>query len=237
MANKLSKIAENIWCADHDLYVPGGFHFNTRMTIIRLEDGRLWIHSPIPIEPLKDEIDVLGEVGWLVAPSKLHHLFFPQAVAAFPDAETWAAPGLAQKRDDIEFDNELSGTSPWPEIDWQFIDGAPDMNEVVFLHRPSNTVLCTDLIFNVHEVSNWRSKILFTLVGVWQRPQQSMVWRFATKDRAAAGRSVQATSDWDIDRVVMCHGRILEGPTAKIDYIQAVGWMLSAAPAKQLVAA
>ena len=237
MANKLTKIAENIWCADHDLYLPGGFHFNTRMTIIRFEDGRLWLHSPIPVKALKSEIEALGEVAWIVAPSKLHHLFFPEALSTFPDAETWAAPGLAEKRDDIRFDKELGGNCPWPELEWRPIQGAPEMNEFVFYHQPTKTMLCTDLFFNIHEVSNWRSKFLFKLVGVWQRPQQSKVWRFATKDRVAAGQSIQSTMEWDIQRVIICHGEILEGPTAKVDYLQAVGWMLSGAPAKELVAA
>lgn len=237
MTQKLTQVAENIWCATHDLYLPGGFHFNTRMTIVKLGDGRLWIHSPIPIAPIKDEIDALGEVGWIIAPSKLHHLFFKDAVDAYPSAETWAAPGLSAKRTDLSFDKELGPECPWPEFDWQMIEGASEMNEIVFLHRPTNTMLVTDLFFNVHEVSNLRSVWLFKLVGVWQRPQQSKLWRFATKDRVAAGKSVQSTTAWDIKRVIMCHGRILDGPTAKVDFLHAVGWMLSAAPAKELAAA
>ncbi|MCG7533934.1 DUF4336 domain-containing protein [Pseudoalteromonas sp. OOF1S-7] len=50
--------------------------FTTRMTIVRLPCGGLWVHSPICLTPgLREQVDALGPVTYLVAPNHLHHLF------------------------------------------------------------------------------------------------------------------------------------------------------------------
>ncbi len=47
----LKEVDQNIWIADGDLIqmdLEGVFKlpFQTRMTVIKLNDGKLWIHSP-----------------------------------------------------------------------------------------------------------------------------------------------------------------------------------------------
>ena len=65
--NSLKKIADNLWIVDGEevlmnfklFKVP----FSTRMTVIRLQNGGLWVHSPIkPSDNLLFEIKQLGEV-------------------------------------------------------------------------------------------------------------------------------------------------------------------------------
>ena len=99
------------------------------------------------------------------------------------------------------------------------------MNEVVFFHKPTKTLIVTDLIFNIHEVANFRTKFLFWFMGAWKKPAQSRLWRMLTKDRQAAGASVSQLLQADFSRVVMAHGRILE-ENAKEQFTQAVSWML-----------
>ena len=64
--NSLKKIADNLWIVDGEevlmnfklFKVP----FSTRMTVIRLQNGGLWVHSPIkPSDNLLFEIKQLGE--------------------------------------------------------------------------------------------------------------------------------------------------------------------------------
>jgi len=43
------------------------------MTVLRLPSGALWLHSATPIDPqLRAEIDALGRVEHIVAPSAYH---------------------------------------------------------------------------------------------------------------------------------------------------------------------
>ncbi|KAK0358279.1 hypothetical protein LTR94_036056, partial [Friedmanniomyces endolithicus] len=82
------------------------------MAVIRLAGGDLFVWSPVALtEGLRAEVDALGEVRHLVAPNALHHLFVAEWKAAWPAARIYAAPGLQQKRDDLEIDHELDGAA------------------------------------------------------------------------------------------------------------------------------
>ena len=53
----LIKFAPNIYIKDYPIKYAG-CHFNSRMTIVKLSTGQLWIHSPCEITPqLKSEIE------------------------------------------------------------------------------------------------------------------------------------------------------------------------------------
>src|SRR3546814_16301644 len=71
---------EEIWTVDGPEirmdYGPASMPFPTRMTVVRLPGGRLWIHSPIaPDDALFAVIERLVEVAWLVAPHSLHYWY------------------------------------------------------------------------------------------------------------------------------------------------------------------
>ncbi len=212
----LTAIAPEIWGAEDDLYMPGGLHFPVRMTVVRLPDGGLWLHSPVPIDDaLAAELAALGPVKHIVAPNALHHLYFGDAAARYPEAMTWGAPGLAAKRDDLRFDRTLDPTegepTPWSDVlDARFVDGVPWANETVFLHRPSGTLLVTDLFFNIQRPANRRSRFFFWLLGVLGRPMQSPLLRMQTKDKPAAAAACRRILEWAFERAVPAHGPVIE---------------------------
>lgn len=226
---RLLEVADGLWCAEHDLFT-GGLHFRTRMTVVRLGDGSLALISPIPIDDrLRAELDALGAVSELIAPNRLHHLFFGDAITAFPEAKTRAAPGLPEKRKDLAFDSVL-GDEPhaaWEsELDQALIAGIPALSEAVFLHRSSRTLIVTDLLFNIHECQGWLTKLVLKYVArAWQRPAQSRLVRFMTRDRGAARASVERVASWRFERLLMAHGRIIEGD-AREAFELALGHML-----------
>ncbi len=72
----LKPFSDDIWIADGKVIhmnFPLGIKvpFSTRMTVVRLNDGGLWCHSPVePAPELLRQIDALGEVRHLVSPNK-----------------------------------------------------------------------------------------------------------------------------------------------------------------------
>ena len=152
--NLLQKTDNNIWIYDGTPVSWYGMNYTTRMTIIRLNDGELWIHSPEKIvEGLMDEINRLGEVKYLISPNKIHHLFIQDWISLFPQAKAYAAPGLKNKRKEVVFQAELTevAENEWKgQINQLIFNGSQAMDEVVFFHPSSKTLILTDLIENFH---------------------------------------------------------------------------------------
>ncbi len=231
----LQPFGPDVWFHDYDLFLPGGIHFPGRMTVVRLPgEGELWLHSPIPIDDdLAHELDALGPVRHIVAPNKVHHLHVPAAMARYPEARVWGAPGLYKKRKDIAFTDKLTADAPqfWSSVlEQHVVGGAPWVNEVVFFHRPSTTLIVTDLVFNVYECKGLLSPLVFRMAGAYRRLAQSRLLRRSVKDRAAFANSGRTVLTWDFDRVLMAHGRPLapfEGqPSPKDQLCKALAWML-----------
>ena len=155
--NTLKDIADNVWIVDGPAIRFGmpwpKFPFPTRMTVIRLASGELFIHSPTPLTPsLKGEIDRKGKVRFIVGPNRIHYWWIPEWKAAYPDAVVYLAPQIKeQAKGHIDFDSQpLKAVSGYPwdgEIATLPIVGG-HMTEFAFFHRASRTLVLTDLISN-----------------------------------------------------------------------------------------
>lgn len=227
---KLRTLAEGLFEVPNVAKPAPGVHFPGRMIVARLADGGLWLCSPVPIDDtLAAELAALGPVRHIVGPNYFHHLYLAQAIARYPEATVWAPVALQRKRPDIAFHDEPLGDeapAAWKaDFDQAQICGTKPQ-EVVFLHRMTRTLIVTDLIFNLHEVTGLFTGLVLRMAGAYRKPAQSRLWRMMTKDRDAARACVQRILSWDFDRVVMAHGRIVEGPDAKRTLTEGVWWML-----------
>jgi len=91
----LDPIANDLWSATQQISVHG-LPVRTRMTVVRLAGGALWLHSPIaPAAALRAALDTLGDVRWIVAPNRMHHLFAGDWQGHYPQAaQGWAPSAL-----------------------------------------------------------------------------------------------------------------------------------------------
>lgn len=209
----LQEFGTGIWIADGPtVTAAAGFHYPTRMAVVRLPDGSLFLWSPISLaDDLRSEVDRLGEVRYLIAPNSLHHLFLGDWQRAYPDARTYAPPGLRQKRKDLQFDSDLGDTpiADWgDEIDLVVVRGNMITAEAVFFHRRSGTVLFTDLIqhFRPRWFKGWRAIVARLDLMVAAEPSVPRKFRAAFTDRRAARASVSRVLEWPAEKVLMAHG-------------------------------
>ncbi|MDJ0895453.1 MAG: DUF4336 domain-containing protein [Alphaproteobacteria bacterium] len=216
--NTLKPVDANIWIVDGPTcawgYPPWGkLTFPTRMTVIRLGSGDLFLHSPTKLDPsLKSEIDALGPVRHLVSPNMIHNLHIEAWGAAYPEAVKWASPGV-RVRVDYAFDRDL-GEEPDPawsaDVDQRIVHGSRVMEEVVFFHRPSRTLILADLIenFDLARVPDWYQRLLVRLAGV-AAPDGKCPVDFRLTFWGRHDRLVPAIR-WMIDcapeRVIISHG-------------------------------
>lgn len=86
----LQQFGEEIWTVDGPTVSVAGFAYPTRMIVIRLSDGSLFLWSPTALSSeLQAAIDRLGPVRHIIAPNSLHHLFVGAWQAAYPAAQSY----------------------------------------------------------------------------------------------------------------------------------------------------
>ncbi|WP_206542662.1 DUF4336 domain-containing protein [Sphingomonas endophytica] len=150
----LKPFAEDVWIVDSGPMIASGLSLPIRMTVVRLSGRALLLHSPTPFTPaLAAALSELGTVTHLVAPNIAHWTRIAGWQRACPDAIVWGAPGLAEraqvKRGDLRVDRDLSADAPpeWADtIEQGAITGAAGFSEIWFFHRPSRTLILTDIV-------------------------------------------------------------------------------------------
>lgn len=220
----LRPLADSLWVVDMDHRVFG-FRVGARMTVARTGDG-LALVSPVR---LSDEdvaaIRAAGEVKWIIAPNKVHHRFIPDARRLFPGARVLAAPGLRAKKPELPWDGELFSDAGALPVELQpfRVAGMPALEEVALLHRPSSTLILTDLFFNL-STDHWMTRLYLKLANAHAKPAQTSLLRKMVKDRAALRASAAALGELDFDRVIIAHGDVIE-TGGKGALTQALAWL------------
>lgn len=218
----LTPVAPKLWIVDGPVVrmsFPGGsLPFPTRMVLARLRSGELWVHSPTELNAvLASEIDALGPVAHLVSPNFLHYAHIGSWSARWPGAVTWASPGVRQRASnqkiEVSFQQDLQDEAPaaWAEeIDQLIFRGSRILDEVVFFHRASRTLLLADLVMNfepsrVQGLMRWLMKLGGAVDPDGGTPidLRSTFWGQRDQARPCLRRMLA----WDPERVIMAHGR------------------------------
>jgi hypothetical protein len=209
---RLTRIDDELWSAVAPLRFLG-IETGTRMSVVRLREGGLFVHSPLPLaDGLAQEVDALGPVHAVVAPTLFHHLSVGAWKDAYPDALLCCAPGLEKKRSDVAWDRVL-GDRPEPE--WageieQVLFAARSMeNEVVFHHPATRTMICADAIFNLSEHPDRLTRLVALLL--WNRaPGATWLEHLMIRDRKGAREQIGRMLAWKPERILLAHGRSVE---------------------------
>ncbi|MGI3170364.1 DUF4336 domain-containing protein [Pseudooceanicola sp. C21-150M6] len=219
--NKLKPFGQNIWIADGPHIRFYGMPFSTRMTVVRLADGGMWLHSPIRLtDDLLAEIEEIGPIRHIVAPNNIHYASVHEWQAVRPDAVTWAAPGVdkraARYRVPIRVDRVLTNaTGPdWANrIAFRLVTGSSLLSEVVFFHHASRTLIVTDLIENFDPRHlPWYMAWVVKLIGIRTPDGRTPPDIAATFKRSKI--DIRGHVDWMLrhepERVILAHGRCYE---------------------------
>lgn len=201
-----------------DVYVEArggrflGVETGTRMTVVRLSGGGLFVHSPVALDrATREAVDALGEVRAVVAPSIFHHLYAGEWARAFPRAVLAACPGLEHKRPDLPF-TCVMGDVPhevWARDLAQVCFSSRRENEVVFFHPRSRTMICSDALLNLSTHGSRATRLVARVMGN-RAPGMGWPERLMIRDRRVARRQVDRILEWDVERIVLAHGELVE---------------------------
>ena len=229
----IREVAADLFTAEDVLALPGGLKMPVRMAAVRLPRGGLLVHSPIALTDGRlVSVARLDAVEYLLAPNRQHHRFVGPWLSRFAGARLYGAPGLPAKRPDLKFTGvlgqETPSGAPWASVlDQTLIEGAPGLSETVFFHRPTRSLLVSDLLFNIVHPANLMTKLILTMTGTRGRLAMSRLWRRYTRNRRALKASVERVLSWDFERLLPAHGDILEGPSVKDEARSALAWALA----------
>lgn len=207
----LSAFRDGIWLTERRARFYG-VETGTRMTLVRLADGGLFVHSPVALDPeTRSAVDALGPVRAVVAPSIFHHLSFGQWIDAYPDAAFFACPGLDAKRPDLAFHGVLADVAHplWAAELGQLYFSARRENEVVFFHHATRTLISADALINLSGHDYRSTRIVARLMGN-TAPGVGHFERIMIRDRTLARRQVDRILGWPIDGVVLAHGTLVD---------------------------
>lgn len=216
-----------IWTLDEP-FSRAGIEFGARMTIVRLPDDSLWVHSPLePNAETRRAIDALGTVRHIIAPNKMHYMGAKAFAEAYPEARLYGAPGLAEAHKDIHFDATLGEVpeAAWAPVLEQVIFHGNTINEVVFLHKPSRTLIVTDFCFYLKE-GNTQTLLFAKFAGVHDLPGPTPIFKMMTRDHAKARHALDCILRWDFDRLILSHGANYHRD-AKTAVRQKFAWLLT----------
>jgi hypothetical protein len=204
----LNEIADGVWVDEAPVSIVG-MPLTSTMTVLRLADDRLLLHSPVELTSRRrDAVEALGTVAHVYAPSLFHHLRAGEWAEAFPSARVHGPPGLAKKRPDLRIDR-IHG-EPEPDFDALLDEVAVDgfrLGESVLLYRPAKTLVVADLVHNIGRPDNLWTRIYAGAAGFYGRVALSRVIRMiGFSDRTAARRSLDAILALPFERIVVGHG-------------------------------
>ena len=196
------------------------------MTVVRLSNGDLFLHSPIKFdEGLARELRRLGKVRHLVSPNQFHYAHIGEWAKAFPDTISWASPRVRQRararRADIEFTRDLNVNAPeeWRlEIDQLLFPGGY-FKEFVFFHSASRTLIVTDTIINLEldKVSEpWRTATKLT--GMYHPCGQiffGMRLPLLLQQQKATA-AIARVRAWRPQRILLSHGRYFDSDADEV---------------------
>lgn len=235
--NTLKPIGEDIWIVDGPAIRFYGMPFSTRMTVVRLANGDLWLHSPVAYDAaLAKALEALGPVTHLIAPNWIHYAYVGAWQEVYPEATAWAAPGVAERAQKykiaMRIDHDLRGDGaeePWQgEIRQRIVEGSKLHREAVFFHEASKTLILTDLIenFEAEKIPWWMriaGRIGHILAPDGQMPRDMQV-SFAGHREMLRG-AVEEMIGWGPERIIIAHGAWFERD-AVAELRRAFHWVL-----------
>lgn len=184
-----------------------GIDFKRNVTLLRLGDGRVIIHSSARFtEQNVAAIQRFGKPAWLVEATLMHDTFTKEGHKAFSDIPYLAPEGFAEASG-ISTTSLCPPPSDWTgEIDVFKLDGVRS-NEHALFHRRSRTLIVADLFFSFpKDIRGWPRFFvrhfmrLPRLFGV-----SAFFRRFVVRDTEAFKQSVNALLTLNFERVVVAH--------------------------------
>ena len=219
--------------------LPGGVKAGGRGTIVRLSTGSLAVFSAVTLtREVQAKVESMGRLRYIVALNIEHHLSISSWAKAFPDADVIGMEGLPEKREKnegtkgvrfkhvftVQNKKRMSISAEFDaEFEYEYIDSHQN-KELVFMHKSTGTLMAADLIFNLPAIEQYskseenpNSGLLTKLSGNLLHTRGDVLWQkrilwyvSCSNNREGFAESAKRIHEWDFERIIPCHGDVIE---------------------------
>jgi len=195
-----------------------GIDFKRNVTLLRLGDGRLIIHSSAPFTKQDvGNIRRFGQPAWLVEATLMHDTFAKEGHKAFADLPYLAPEGFA-KASRVPTQALYPPPSDWAgEVDVLKLNGVRS-NEHALFHSGSKTLVVADLFFSFpNDIQGWPRFFVRHLMRLPRLFGISAFFRiFMLRDKVAFKNSLQALLALDFERLVVGHSEPIKKEAKRV---------------------
>lgn len=214
-------IADGVWALSYQ-FINKGMFVSTRMTVFRLDDGNLLSHSAVPLTPAqKGDLDRLGTLRHIVAPSAFHHLFLPALARLYPQAHLYGTESVLRKHPDLPQMQRipLDESAPWAgQLQCLLAHGIPLLDETIWFHPASGSLVITDVLQCWQGPLSLPVRLYLCLTGGHERLTVPRTVRLLVRDPSAVRTWAQQLRNWPVQRVILLHNSVIdESPMQRLD--------------------
>ena len=206
----LQLLTDNVW-TDHEPMRFFGLPLGRRVTAIRTQANEVVVFSPLSWSPAHQaELEALGKISLMVVPSRWHDRYFDQYLDKLPGCRFAGSAGVRANHASWNLTALESCAQTLREFEWCTLPGMPNVEETVFFHRPSRTMILADVLFNLGAGDTVTTRLLYRLAGIGPRPGPSRLEKFLIRDQRAFAEGWRRVLAWDVARVAVGHGHVID---------------------------
>ena len=218
-SSELSVVVPNaIWVSERPVWFSG-VRLRARSTVLKLEDGGLLVHSPPePTEEFCSVLRALGELRWIVVPNCFHHLGARATAARFASAKVVGPSSAMAHNAQLKLHMGLQDDAflgAVKELDVIPLEGCPFLDETVFFHRPTGSLIGADIVMSACARDHWSWRLAGRLTGCYEKVRTPPDVRIKTKANDAAVRSIDRMAALPLNRILVAHTDAIEDRPAE----------------------
>jgi hypothetical protein len=210
---KLKRLEHNLLTVTGLMNMPPMGEVPRRMTVVRLNDGRLVIYSAISLDEVEMRaLEAYGTPAFLIVPGDIHRMDAKPWKDRYPALRVIAPAGAREKVEEVVPVDATSVDFGDPAVHFMTMPGTGDMEAVVVVQSPDGmTVILNDLIFDLANrpgLSGW----LFKAIGMTgSQPHIPLPVKLReVKDKQAVSEQLQRWAHVpNLQRVIISHGDII----------------------------
>ncbi len=208
----VERLEANLWRIEGSL---PGMSLRRVMTLVRLDDGRVVIHSAIALEEeLLAELEQWGCPAILIVPNGFHRLDAPAYKARYPDLMVLCPqPAARRVADVVSVDGDLSRFPQQDTVTCEYLDGTGQGEGYLLVrHGGSASLVLNDAIFNMPHVSGVVGWLLRHATRSTGGPTVSRIARWMlVKHRARFREQLRQFAEVpNLKRIIVSHHQVID---------------------------